>query len=185
MQINKSLIPIVCDITSKASLLSAATIIAQQTPYINTVIANSGASGPTTSHRPADSTLADIQKIFWDMPEQETLDVVNTNILGSFNTFVAFMNLLEAGNTHPDSRGKKDSIRSQFVTITSIVGFGRLERNNYAYMTSKAALVHLTKSLATEFGPRGIRVNSICPGLYITEMTEVSFICSLLWLGKM
>jgi NAD(P)-dependent dehydrogenase (short-subunit alcohol dehydrogenase family) len=35
---------------------------------------------------------------------------------------------------------------------------------NVDYGAAKAALAHLTKSLAEEFGPRGVRVNSICPG---------------------
>lgn len=37
------------------------------------------------------------------------------------------------------------------------------------YVTSKAAIVGLTKTLAKEFGPRGIRVNSIMPGAIATE----------------
>ena len=40
-----------------------------------------------------------------------------------------------------------------------------------AYTTAKAALVHLTKSLAQEFGPKGIRFNVVSPG-----MTETSLI---------
>lgn len=35
---------------------------------------------------------------------------------------------------------------------------------NVDYGAAKAALAHLTKSLAEEFGPQGIRVNTICPG---------------------
>ena len=42
------------------------------------------------------------------------------------------------------------------------------------YGAAKAALVNLTKSLAQEFGPRGIRVNAISPGPVSTD----------LWLGK-
>jgi NAD(P)-dependent dehydrogenase (short-subunit alcohol dehydrogenase family) len=35
---------------------------------------------------------------------------------------------------------------------------------NVDYGAAKAALTHLTKSLAEEFGPQGIRVNTVCPG---------------------
>jgi NAD(P)-dependent dehydrogenase (short-subunit alcohol dehydrogenase family) len=40
-----------------------------------------------------------------------------------------------------------------------------------SYNASKAAVVHLTKSLAVEWAEYGIRVNSISPGYIFTEMT--------------
>jgi 3-oxoacyl-[acyl-carrier protein] reductase len=38
------------------------------------------------------------------------------------------------------------------------------------YSTSKAGLLGLTRHLARELGPRGIRVNAVCPGLVMTDM---------------
>jgi len=38
-----------------------------------------------------------------------------------------------------------------------------------AYNTSKAAVMQMTRSLACELGPKGIRVNSISPGYVYTE----------------
>jgi NAD(P)-dependent dehydrogenase (short-subunit alcohol dehydrogenase family) len=56
------------------------------------------------------------------------------------------------------------------VNVTSIVG-GRVHPfASTAYATSKAALASLTREMASDFGPYGIRVNSIAPGEIKTEM---------------
>ena len=42
-----------------------------------------------------------------------------------------------------------------------------------SYLTSKAAVHHLTEGLAAEWAPHGIRVNAIAPGYFLTEMSPV------------
>jgi NAD(P)-dependent dehydrogenase (short-subunit alcohol dehydrogenase family) len=43
-------------------------------------------------------------------------------------------------------------------------------QDQMAYNTSKAGVLHMTRSLATEWAPRGVRVNSISPGYTRTRM---------------
>ena len=40
------------------------------------------------------------------------------------------------------------------------------------YETGKSAIIGMTKQLATEFGPQGIRVNALCPGHIVTERVQ-------------
>jgi gluconate 5-dehydrogenase len=46
-----------------------------------------------------------------------------------------------------------------------------LQMKAVAYYSSKAAALHLTRALAGEWGPHGIRVNAICPGFFPSKMT--------------
>ncbi|MEZ5810161.1 MAG: SDR family oxidoreductase [Rhizobiaceae bacterium] len=56
------------------------------------------------------------------------------------------------------------SARGSIVNVTSIAG-GRVHPfAGTAYATSKAALASLTREMAADFGPHGIRVNAIAPG---------------------
>ncbi len=57
------------------------------------------------------------------------------------------------------------------VNIASILGFG-VTRGVGAYATSKAAVVQLTRALALEFAPKGIRVNAIAPGYIVTDINR-------------
>src|SRR5690606_16118864 len=41
-----------------------------------------------------------------------------------------------------------------------------------AYCSSKAAVVHLSRSMAVRYAPEGIRVNSLCPGTIKTELYQ-------------
>jgi NAD(P)-dependent dehydrogenase (short-subunit alcohol dehydrogenase family) len=60
------------------------------------------------------------------------------------------------------------------VNVASVNAFFQPDAATIDYGAAKAALVNLTKSLAQEFGPRGIRVNAVSPGPVATD----------LWLGE-
>ena len=57
------------------------------------------------------------------------------------------------------------------ISMSSVVGMaGNAGQCNYS--ASKAGLIGLTKSIAKEMGPRGVRANCIAPGFIISEMTD-------------
>lgn len=57
------------------------------------------------------------------------------------------------------------------VNVASIAGLAGVGRRS-AYNASKHGLVGLTRTLAAEWGGRGVRVNAVCPGWIKTEMDE-------------
>src|SRR6202166_4104240 len=56
------------------------------------------------------------------------------------------------------------SVKGSVVNVTSIAGSRVHPFAGAAYATSKAALASLTREMAADFGPLGIRVNAIAPG---------------------
>jgi NAD(P)-dependent dehydrogenase (short-subunit alcohol dehydrogenase family) len=59
------------------------------------------------------------------------------------------------------------------VNIASVAGL-RGVADRAAYNTSKHGLIGLTRTLAAEWGGRGVRVNAVCPGWVKTEMDDAS-----------
>ena len=62
--------------------------------------------------------------------------------------------------------------KGSIVNVTSIAGSRVHPFAGTAYATSKAALSSLTREMAADFGPHGIRVNAIAPGRFYSKMTE-------------
>ena len=65
------------------------------------------------------------------------------------------------------ARGLKDELtatKGSIVNVTSIAGVRVHPFAGAAYATSKAALAALTREMAHDFGPYGVRVNAIAPG---------------------
>ena len=56
------------------------------------------------------------------------------------------------------------------VNVSSLAGRSKSANGGLAYTSSKAGLLGLTRHLAFDYGPRGVRVNAICPGGVDTPM---------------
>jgi NAD(P)-dependent dehydrogenase (short-subunit alcohol dehydrogenase family) len=85
--------------------------------------------------------------------------VINVNLTGTFLMVQAVLPAMLARN------------RGAIVNVGST--FGLLARRfNGAYSVSKAAVIHLTHSIAIDLGETAVRVNCVCPGLIDTAMTS-------------
>ena len=92
------------------------------------------------------------------MDEAQWDAVIDTNLKSAFNFIHACTPIM--------ARQRSGSI----ISMSSVVGVsGNAGQCNYS--ASKAGLIGLTKSMAKEMGPRGIRANCIAPGFIATDMT--------------
>ncbi len=93
-----------------------------------------------------------------DTPLEDFRQVLEVNLLAGFALCCA---------ARPHLKASSGSV----VNVSSITG-SRILPVRIAYGTSKAALDHLTRSLAVEWGPDGIRVNAVLPWFTRTEMVQ-------------
>lgn len=88
--------------------------------------------------------------------------ILNTNLKGTF-----FMSQAAGKIMISQSKGSIINIAS----LLSVVGIPTLA----PYAASKAGVLGITRVLAAEWGPSGVRVNAIAPGYFRTRMTEKLF----------
>jgi len=98
----------------------------------------------------------------YTMPPDEWDNVIAVNLSGTFYCCQAA------------ARHMRESGGGAIVNLSSVGGLIGLARRP-AYTAAKHGVVGLTKSLARDLGPAGIRVNAICPGLIRTPLTEQYF----------
>ena len=97
-------------------------------------------------------------KLMMRMGEADWDEVLTVNLKSAFNYIHALTPVM--------ARQRGGSI----INMSSVVGeSGNAGQCNYS--ASKAGMIGLTKSIAKEMGPRGIRANAIAPGFIETDMT--------------
>lgn len=107
--------------------------------------------GPITSLVAAAAVSVTGNRPWTEFTPEDWLHVCAVNVVGTALTVRAAAADLEA------------SQRGSVVILSSVTALlGRT--GNLPYVTSKAALIGLTRSLAREWGPAGVRVNAIAPG---------------------
>ena len=90
-------------------------------------------------------------------------EVLNVNLKGAFFLTRTVANQL-----------LKDKKSGSLINISSQMGIvGGLERS--VYCASKHAVEGFTKAMAIEYGPYGIRINTICPTFILTDLTRPTF----------
>ena len=95
-----------------------------------------------------------------DLTEEEWRRVVGTNLDAVFFWAQEAAQRMLAAN-------KKGAI----VNIASVLGFG-VSKGTIAYSTAKAGVIQMTKALGLELAFKGVRVNAIAPGWFVTEINR-------------
>lgn len=94
-----------------------------------------------------------------DLKENDWDKIIDINLKGTLNCTQA---------VGKEMCKKKSGVIINIASIAGIMAFAE----SAAYNASKAAIIMLTKTLASEWASCGIRVNAICPGIFATDMTK-------------
>jgi len=134
-----------CDVGDPAQLTEAVATVEQHQGPVEVLVANAGITRDGLALR---------------MSDRDWYDVLDTNLTGAWASARAVLPAMMR------ARG------GRVIFVSSVVGLlGSAGQANYA--ASKAGVVGLARSLAREYGSRGITVNVVAPGLVDTDMTAV------------
>lgn len=132
------------DVTQVGAIDAAIERVEREFGAIDILVNNSGVS---------------VTKRFGDYDEADYDQIMNTNAKGAF--FIA-----QAVGKRMVARG-----RGRIINVASVAGLKPVSRIG-VYGMSKAALIHMTRAMAGEWGRFGVNVNAICPGYIETEINR-------------
>lgn len=156
-----------CDVTSKEDLQRTVDELSKKEKYINLLVCNAGVAGPKAE--PEHDEAEDLKAKLWENESVEDWNnTLNVDVTSVYFTTVAFLPLLQAGIT---PKGPLNRFASSVIVTSSMSGLMRHAQGHFAYNAAKGATVHLTKLMSAEFQRAWIRVNSIAPGYFPSEMT--------------
>lgn len=138
-------VAVVGDVRDEPSVDAAVEAVRERLGPVDVVVNNAGTGG-RDSPKPTHLT-----------PPEEWREVFEVNVTGPF---------LVCRATLP---GMLDRGSGTIVNVASVVGMIALAGRS-PYTASKAAVLHLTRNLAVEYGEHGIRANALCPGWTRTPM---------------
>jgi len=132
------------NVTDRATIQSVVDQVIQKYGHIDILINNAGIT--------QDARLVKMTEAQFDA-------VIEVDLKGVFNcTQLIIPHMLNASS-------------GSIVNASSVAGlYGNFGQTNYA--ACKAGLIALTKTWARELGPKGIRVNAVCPGFIATDMVK-------------
>ena len=131
-----------CDVSDSNAVKEMFFEISQKMGNVNVLVNNAGVAE---------------QVLFTDITDEMWQRMINTNLSSAFYASRAVL---------PQMISRKDGV---IINISSMWGQVGASCETH-YSTSKAGMIGLTKALAKEVGPSGLRVNCICPGTIDTEM---------------
>jgi NAD(P)-dependent dehydrogenase (short-subunit alcohol dehydrogenase family) len=138
-----------CDVAVESDVVSLVGQAVARFGTVDVMVNNAGISSPV----PAE-----------EEPTDDFRRVVDVNLVGLFvGCREAAKVMLEHGS------GSIVNVAS----VLGLVGSGRVKQASYA--ATKTAVVGLTRELAAQWARRGVRVNAIAPGWFVTEMTDELF----------
>ncbi|KIX97243.1 uncharacterized protein Z520_07358 [Fonsecaea multimorphosa CBS 102226] len=153
---------IVADLKDKAGCDRLAAEVKKRTDILTVLINNSGA----TWGAPSD-----------DFPEHGWDKIMALNVKAIFYLTIALVPLLQksASGNYPSRVINLASIAGLSTGDPTATGEGGLSvagSGAYSYGPSKAACIHLSRQQASQFAPKNILVNCICPGLFPSRMSN-------------
>ncbi|CAD7930690.1 unnamed protein product [Amoebophrya sp. A25] len=104
---------------------------------------------------------------FLDIEPGEWSKLLGVNLDGVFNTAQIGIKRMLAQDPPADS-----SFYGRVIVLASQAGRSQSKLGGAHYMASKAGVIGLTRSIAGEFGRRGITANAVCPGVIDSDMSR-------------